>query len=230
MASIRTRFAAAALLLCVLTLPGAALAAVTYTTFPSHARSGGLCLDSGQASAVGIQIPAGTGYTLNSAKIAIYGNVVAGMSLSMEVHDDNAGEPGSSMGTIASTTTTNGDEAYTFTATSPITLQGGKVYWIVTKSNEPSYCPFAWEFSRTDPAGSTFSLVGQRKTSGGPWENITSPYYLALEIDADPVAVDGGPVAQNATAVPAVSQWGLLLIVLGMLATAGFGLSRRGRA
>src|SRR5690554_6749590 len=94
------RLGAVALLLCALTLPTMALAGVSYSTFPADGSNGASCIGQNRSNAVGIQIPAGSDYTLNTIAMRFYGTNIEQTPFSLDVYDDNAGVPGSTVGAL----------------------------------------------------------------------------------------------------------------------------------
>lgn len=193
-----------------------ALGAEVYTTFPTSYASGGACLD-GSASpprAVGVSVPAGEDYKLNSVRLVFYGSIDEELPFTIEVYDDNAGVPGSLVATVATVTTTVGVKVYTPSPTAAVMLQAGEKYWVVgSSSSTDSYCKLSWAYSTTDPAGSVFSFEGQKQFDGSSWVGLSSSDYLTLRIDADPIS---SSVAEPA-AVSVLPPWALLVMAIGMV-------------
>lgn len=210
----KTRRLGAAALLSSAFLPATALAAVTFTTLPGP-ETGGPCFGNGNLASVGVEIPAGDDYTLNEVTVRLHDTSNGGTPFTLAVYDDAAGLPGSAVATIGSGTGTGTFDLYTLTPTAPITLQAGETYWITASSSSTDGCAFGWSFDGTDPAGSTFSYTGEQQFLSGSWNDRTGSYQQ-LEIDADPAA----PAAT--TSIPTLSQWGLLLLGVGVMAMAGF--------
>jgi len=168
--------------------------------------------------AVGVQVPGGSSYTLNSVTVRLHDVSDAnGTPFSLSVYDDGGGEPGNSIGLIGSGAGTwdgaQTYDAYTIDALSPIQLQAGASYWIVATSPGDDTCPFGWIDPAADPVGSVFNHVGERDSSdaGSSWASEDDGDFLQLEIDASP---------SDVAPVPSIDLWAVILLIMSIAAMA----------
>ena len=193
---------------------------VIYTTFPGPT-TGGPCFGDTQLVATGVQVPAGQNFALGEVEVRLHDvSSSPGTPFSIDLYDDDAGNPGSLIAPLGSGTGTRTDGAtydiYTLTPSANTVLGEGETYWIVLSSSGPGTCEFGWSNSGTDPSGSPLTYVGERQGAPGNWNNRDNTFQqLELRATVAPMA--------PATPVPLLG-WPALL-VLSVLA-AGLG-SRR---
>ena len=195
--------------LCALFALGVAQAqTVLYTTLPA-APNGGPCFGAGNLAAVELATPAGAPYQIGSATVRMHHYQDATASFTVGVYTDNAGVPGTLVGSLG-TYAGNGlgtQDLYTLTPAAPIALAASTNYWVVASSASANGCAFGWTQSGSAPSG-VFTYVTERQYFGGAW-NDRAGADLALELRGATIAPPVGIAP-----VPTTSEW-----VLGLMAT-----------
>jgi len=206
----RKFFASLALALGLLSLGTAQAQTVLYSTLPANP-NGGPCFGAGNLAMVEVSTPAGTPYQISDATVRMHHASDAAASFTVGVYTDNAGVPGTLVGTLG-TATGNGlgtMDLYALTPASPIALAASTNYWVVASSTSANGCAFGWTESGSAPSG-VFSYVNERQFFGGSWNERAGDHF-ALDLQG----VAAAPVATVAP-VPTLSQWatGLLLVLM----------------
>ncbi len=195
--------------LCALFALGVAQAqTVLYTTLPA-APNGGACFGAGNLAVVEMSTPAGAAYQINDATVRMHHAADAAASFTVGVYTDNAGVPGTLVGTLG-TAAGHGlgtMDPYTLTPAAPIALAASTNYWVVASSSSANGCAFGWTGPGSAPSG-VFTYVTERQYFGGTWNNRAGAHQ-ALELRGAPVAPPAGIAP-----VPTTSQW-----VLGLMAS-----------
>ncbi len=133
--------------------------------FPS---SGGPCvgLNGAMNTAVGFTT-GGADTTLGYVSVPWFelGNIPMTLSL----YDDNAGNPGNSLATLGTQTTTGGVVSNTYTYPGGnFTLKANTTYWVVGSTTSADFCSVAWNFNSAAPTG-IFTYAGGRQLQSGVW-------------------------------------------------------------
>ena len=206
--------------LLVLSSMGVVHAQILYSTLPA-APSGGPCFGGGNLAAVEMVTPAGAPYQINGATVRMHHANDAVASFTVAVYTNNAGVPGTLVGTLG-TAAGNGlgtMDLYSLTPASPIALSPSTNYWVVASSTSANTCAFGWTEPGSTPSG-IFTYVAEAQFYGGSWSDRTGDYF-ALQLDGALVAA-GGSIAP----VPTLSELGLALLLL-MVATVAVRRLRR---
>lgn len=206
--------------LLVLSSMGVVHAQILYSTLPA-APSGGPCFGGGNLAAVEMMTPAGAPYQINGATVRMHHANDAAASFTVAVYTNNAGVPGTLVGTLG-TAAGNGlgtMDLYSLTPASPIALSPSTNYWVVASSTSANTCAFGWTEPGSTPSG-IFTYVAETQFFGGSWRDQTGNYF-ALQLDGALVAA-GGSIAP----VPTLSELGLALLLL-MVATVAVRRLRR---
>lgn len=206
--------------LLVLSSMGVVHAQILYSTLPADP-DGGPCFGGGNLAAVEMATPTGAPYQINGATVRMHHADDAAASFTVAVYTNNAGVPGTLVGTVG-TAAGNGlgtMDLYNLTPASPIALSASTNYWVVASSTSADTCAFGWTFNASTPSG-IFTYVAETQFYGGSWSDQTGDYF-ALQLDGALVAA-GGSIAP----VPTLSELGLALLLL-MVATVAARRLRR---
>ena len=194
--------------LLVLSSMGVVHAQILYSTLPADP-DGGPCFGGGNLAAVEMATPTGAPYQINGATVRMHHADDAAASFTVAVYTNNAGVPGTLVGTVG-TAAGNGlgtMDLYNLTPASPIALSASTNYWVVASSASANGCAFGWTFGASAPSG-VFTYVTERQYFGGTW-NDRAGDHQALELRGATVAPPVGIAP-----VPTTSEW-----VLGLMAT-----------
>ena len=194
--------------LLVLSSMGVVHAQILYSTLPADP-DGGPCFGGGNLAAVEMATPTGAPYQINGATVRMHHADDAAASFTVAVYTNNAGVPGTLVGTVG-TAAGNGlgtMDLYNLTPASPIALSASTNYWVVASSASANGCAFGWTQSGSAPRG-VFTYVTERQYFGGAW-NDRAGADLALELRGATIAPPVGIAP-----VPTTSEW-----VLGLMAT-----------
>ncbi len=197
-----------------------------YSTFPGPGSGGsGLCFGGGWFAATGVQLPAGQNYLIDRIELRLHDfSGASNTPFSVDLFDDNAGNPGTSIASLGGGTGTwagaDTFDIYTVTPSSTVELSQGETYWIVLSSSTvPNICAFGWSTSGTDPAGSIFSYVGERQvnnagSSVSNWDGsfLQMTLYARESVTSEPALAVGVP----AMGTPALLALSLLTAVVGL--------------
>lgn len=106
----------------------------------------------------------------------------------VQIYDDNAGEPGSSLVTLTPSGPLAGKANYTFTPSSELILEDGERYWLVVDNNNAG--SFSWEyycglnFSTSTPGHDPRSAYSGN--GGASWGVSADNYPYAIEVTVSP--------------------------------------------
>ena len=203
--------------LLVLSSMGVVHAQILYSTLPADP-DGGPCFGGGNLAAVEMATPTGAPYQINGATVRMHHADDAAASFTVAVYTNNAGVPGTLVGTVG-TAAGNGlgtMDLYNLTPASPIALSASSNYWVVASSTSADTCAFGWTFNASTPSG-IFTYVAETQFFGGSWDDRTGEHF-ALELNGQVVAPAG-----SIAPVPTLSEWALVL----MLSLVAFMAARR---
>jgi len=143
-----------------------------------------------------------------------------GSTLTVALYDDNAGKPGSLLGTLAGDTDpATGD--VTYTATSTLNLAANTTYWFVLAASTGNYLLMAtadtsesgdWTGASISNDATVFTIANF--PAGAPTTFAGVPYRLSISA-----------AALTTTAVPALADFGVIL--LASLVMISFAWARR---
>ena len=209
MPHLRPLLLAAALSLAGLT--SAQAQTVLYTTLPAEVPSTGSynCVgNTTVVSAVELLTPAGVPFQLTAATVYMYVLVAGNPSLTLNVHTDNNGVPGTVVGSMGTQATgvQNTFASYTFTPSAPVALSAATHYWIVASSPAADTCAIGWHFPGENPSG-VLTYVNERQFTDSWQERLNN--HPSLELRGS----DASQPPATVQPVPTLSGWALLLLL-----------------